>query len=328
MTAMSAISRGARSVNAAKRMIVLAWLGLLLVAAVAAAPAINIVATSLGRSHWAADLMRGLDPSWITEVFLDMRGYLAGAVALPAGLAFGAAILGQLLAAGGALSVLTSEDRRFTAAKFFGGCGRYFWRYFRLFLLSLFFYAAAYLVSASLPAAANRIWGEGMRATPLYVAGQVRNLVAVSLFILVGMVFDYAKIRLVVKPDRSVLRAARQSIAFVAGHFRACAAIWLVLIALGVLFYLVYDRLASWAAAAGAGGVLGLLFAQQAFILSRIWLRFLFWGAQAEYFLGTVAPESVASPGPVFVWPEPTAAPAAGVSTFLPSTDEEAAGPA
>ena len=330
MTAFSAISQGIRNASHVKRMIVVLWIFLILMGAVATTPIAAVISRSLGHSLWAHDLLRGLDPSWITEVFHDSRGYPGEAVPVTLGLSLLIALLGHLLAAGGALSVFAAEDRRYTAARFFEGCGRYFWRFFRLMLLSLVLIGIVMAINSGLKAIEEKLWGEGMVETPIFYSTRVRLAFLFFLLVVVGMVTDFAKIRLVVEPGRSAIRAFFWSIRFVVRNFGRCFRIWLSLILAGVALYLLYDRIAAWLPQTTMAGVLLLLTAQQAYILSRLWLRMTFWASETEFYYGLKPQEQAPiEPVSVYTWPPaPAGDLTAEAPAPVPNTDEEAAGPA
>src|SRR5262245_40483939 len=52
-------------------------------------------------------------------------------------------LLVNTLLAGGIIEVFVSQDQRFSMRKFCTGCGAYFWRFFRLMIISVIFYGIA-----------------------------------------------------------------------------------------------------------------------------------------------------------------------------------------
>lgn len=330
MTPVKAILHGVRTVNSAKRLVVLLWLALLLLAALAAQPLAGAISNSLAHSKWAQELIRGLDPSWITETIGASRGYVNPSLPGTLGIAFLFALVAHLLVAGGAISVFAADDRRYTAARFFEGCGRYFWRFFRLLIYALIPLGAIFALNSLLNLAQEKLWKDGMVETPLFYATRARVALLLFLLILLGMVVDYARVRLVVEPGRSAIRAFHWSARFVARHFWKCFSIWILLIGLGALFFLAYDLLARLSSAAGASGVFLLLVVQQLYIASRLWLRLTLWSSQTEMYFGLKPlPAPASLPAEVLTWPpesEPLIASGPAPNQF--PAEEEAGGPA
>ena len=89
-----------------------------------------------------------LDVDWATDMInLQMPGYSLDSTGIQTGALL--AVMGLIylvvttLLSGGILATFASDHQRFTMREFWAGCGAYFWRFFRLMLISLFFYAAA-----------------------------------------------------------------------------------------------------------------------------------------------------------------------------------------
>src|SRR5262245_25883694 len=156
-----------------------------------------IVMTSNG--HLAAERLFSdkLDIRWLTDLinqqFAGWSLESTGAelrILLPV---MGAIyLLLNTLFAGVILEVYHSEDGQFTMRKFWMGCGAWFGRFFRLMLISLFFYSVAYGIFkligtqiTSSAATADEYW-------PVFYQRWAANAVLVLLFAFVNMVFDYA----------------------------------------------------------------------------------------------------------------------------------------
>src|SRR5262245_3987359 len=91
-----------------------------------------------------------IDINWITDLFnqqfagasLENTAIQVATLALVMGFSY---LLANTLFAGGILGVLASGGQ-FTMQKFWACCGEFFWRFFRLMLISLFFYAGVGLI--------------------------------------------------------------------------------------------------------------------------------------------------------------------------------------
>src|SRR5215471_7329686 len=102
------------------------------------------------RGTLAADRLMAdkLDAVWLTDVVnRQFPGFAIESVATEVGALFAVVgvcyLLLNTLLAGGVIGVFNSADGRFTMRKFWGEAGAYFWRFFRLALISLIFYGAA-----------------------------------------------------------------------------------------------------------------------------------------------------------------------------------------
>src|SRR5262249_49189962 len=136
-------------------------------------------------------------------------------------------LLLNILFAGGILDVFASKEERFAMRRFWAGCGAYFWRFFRLLLISLLFYGAAYfvyfLISKPIDAAAK----QAATFTPVFYQRWAAVLLLVLLFTFVNMIFDYAKIGAVVGDRRRMFRETISALRFgVRNFFRAYSLYW------------------------------------------------------------------------------------------------------
>ena len=292
MSPLHAIAQGIRAVNRTKRMWLVYWLATTIFALVCALPVWMLVSSTLGHSLWADRLMNEFDPQFAVELASATPAAVLSAMA-PAALALAAAfvLLGTFLA-GGAIAVFTSEDRAYSPGLFWAGCGKNFARLFRLSLISLLFYAAVLAVSAGLANVGQSLWGEGMEERPLRVYGWCRLGVVLLLLFLVNMIFDYAKIRLVARDRRETWRAALGSVALVFRNFRRTAGTFAGVLVLGGMLWGVYTLLRG---ALGNWVVQSIVLAQ-AYVVSRIWIKLLFYAGEAEMYLA-IAPRPEALVG-------------------------------
>jgi hypothetical protein len=212
------------------------------------------------------------------------------------GLAALARIL-QLFLLGGTLEVFGTGEP-FTAAVFFAGCGRNFWRIVRLAFFSLIFFAVAGALHSGLNSAGNKLWGEGNEATPLiYWSWFTYAVLAVTLG-LCSLAFDYAAIRLVTDGKRHAVRA----------YFGAFRLIWRTpgrTISLYVMIWLI--TLLALGAYLGISQVLPqtsvvlvilLFLVRQCAVLARAWTRLLFYASQCAMYaeLRPPAPRVIQEP--------------------------------
>jgi hypothetical protein len=186
---------------------------------------------------------------------------------------------------GGIIGRLLDREGRTTPDSFFADCGRYFWRFVRLFLLSLLFYALAFgVILGALSALFKPVLENARTEWTVFWISALRTVVALLLLSLVHMVFDYARILVVAGDENRVLRALQRAFAFIGKRFFRAWSLYL-LIGMGFLagtavFFLVRGHLPEsglfWLG-------LGLLW-EQAFIVFRLWTKMTFFAAQAEFY--------------------------------------------
>jgi hypothetical protein len=202
---------------------------------------------------------------------------------MPVLLAVALTLLVATFLAGGAVTLLVRDHEPYTPDAFWQGCGRNFWRFLRLALYSLIFYAIAFAVSGVLSKSIDKAWGKGMLEAPIVHANWVRQALVLLLLGLISTAMDFAKVRLVADNSRRSLRACFASMGFV---LRRAAAVFPIWLGLGLLLAgatWLYVTIANRIEGPSRGAIAALFVIQQIYVLTRVWLRLMSWGAAAAF---------------------------------------------
>lgn len=289
----------------------------------------GMLETHLGASTTAARVADSVDYDWWQEFTSQTSGL--GATFTPTIIGFAAtldnvssildgqreiapvvAAIATWLAAwtflAGGITDRYARQRRTRAHGFFAACGVYFFRFLRLSIVAglaywfLFAYVHEWLF-ADWYVDLTRDMNTERRAFAVRLAFYV---VFGSLLILTTLVFDYARIRLVVEDRRSVLGGLAASLRFLARNpgttlglyginaltFLALAGVW-ALVAPGV---------------SGGGMMLWLTFVLgQLYILARLLLKLHFVASQTALFQARLA-HAAYTAAPIARWPDSPAA--------------------
>jgi hypothetical protein len=145
-------------------------------------------------------------------------------------------------------------------------------------------------------------------ATVERTAFAVRAVLYVVLFGVIGvcsLVFDYAKVRLIVEDRRSALAAVGAAIRFVARHPRAAVGAYAINAGAFFAVLVAYAAVAPGAGRAGwtmwSGFIVG-----QLFIVVRLGVKLAFWASEAALFQSQLAHAGFVR-RPVPRWPDPAA---------------------
>ena len=123
-----------------------------------------------------------------------------------------------------------------------------------------------------------------MVAEPLVYFGWLRAVLILALLLFVNMTFDYAKIRVVMDDTRKTLRATLGSFRLVARNFRATAGTYLLVTVVLFVCLGAYRGASALVPRDRLGFLLAALVLQQAYVLSRVWTRLLYFSAQSEVY--------------------------------------------
>ena len=153
----------------------------------------------------------------------------------------------------------------------------------------------------------DKIWGEGSEATPLVYWGWARFALLLALAGLTGLIFDYARIKLVAADSRKTIRAAIGAVRFVFGNFRKTAGLYVVVWAIALVLLAAYYGVSRVVSQTSLGLVVALFAIRQAMVLAKGWTQLLFYSSGAEMYAG-LTPVAVAEMPPAEVVPVAEAA--------------------
>jgi hypothetical protein len=282
MTVFQSLRQGARSLHQARRMLLVFYTAATLPAVVGAAVVMTVPFNSLRHSTWAIALGNNLDASWISELIAQSTVPALPMLAAVVGLVGLACIL-QVFLLGGTLQIF-GVGEPFTAAAFFGGCGRHFWRLVRLALFSVIFFAVSGAIGVGLKVAGLKIWGESSEASPLIYWSWFRAVVLACLLGLCSLAWDYAAIRLALEDSRKSVRAYLAAFRFIwRAPFRTMG-LYIVLWLVVLLFLGAYAGVSRLVPQTSLALIFLLFLVRQATVLAKVWCRLLFYSAQCALY--------------------------------------------
>jgi len=273
--------RAVRTAAQKGRLLAFLWPAYFVFALFVSVPFYSLFQSHFSRSLMGEKLLTGMDILWIGDLVYKYQetapfflGWLLGTSCLF--LVFAAFLNG------GIIGRIAAGEERVTFRGFFGDCGRYFGRFFRVFLVSL----AGYFLLAILGRIVSvpfRLWSEGASTEWTTLASSsLRLLVFLLLFSIVRMFFDYVKVALVADDSRRVLRTTLGNFGFLGKRFFGAWTLYLMVGMIFVLSTLVYLTIAKMLPKTGIGPLLLFLW-QQAYFLARLWTCILFFATEYHF---------------------------------------------
>jgi len=326
--AAAAFRDGVARVNSAPLMLLGMCLVTLLIALPLSLVVRGLIAAHLGNSLAAETAASGTNHDWWQEFSAQASGLAStfvpsiigfGAVLdNVAGLADNLPMTTAIAAAVGAWLVIWSflsggvmdryaRNRPTRAYGFFAAAGTHFWRFFRLGILAFMAYYALFeLVHGLL---LDDLYGTLTRDTTVERTAFAVRVACYALFgallAAVNLVFDYARVRIVVEDRRSAIGALLGALRFVRRHRRAA---YLYLLNASAFLLLVGLYALAVPGAPGTGIwmwiTLGL---GQLYIIGRHYLKLLFYASELAFFQGALA-HAAYTATPAVVWPDSPAA--------------------
>ena len=325
MGAAAAFTDGIRRVNRA--LILLA--GLCLVTFLIALPLSlalrGMIESHLGRSLAAEQVAAGADYQWWQEFSAQASGL--GTTFTPSIIGFGAVldnldafidnmpmastIAGVTVAwlvvwsflSGGVIDRL-ARDRPTRTHGFFAAAGTHFWRFLRLGLLALAVYG--FLFGWLHEWLLTDLYDRFTRDVTVERTAAAIRFAGYALFgailILFNMVFDYARIRIVVEDRRSAIGALAAGARFVRRHAGRAVGLYLLNGLAFVALVALYALVSPGAPGSGAG-MWGVLLLGQTYIVLRHYLKLVFYASETAFFQSALA-HAPYTASPALEWPE------------------------
>ena len=329
MSAVAAFREGIRRVNHAP-MVVAGMFAVSLLVSMPLAYALQaMIAEHLGSSLAAESAATGTNYEWWREFSAQATGL--GTTFVPSITGFGAVLdnlsslldrtplAATIIGVTAAWMVLWSfltggiidrfaRARRTRSHGFFAACGMHFWRLVRLGVLAFIVYGLLfrYVHSWMLDAGYGWLTRNMTVERTAFMVRVIGYAIFGALVLGVNIVFDYARIRIVVEDRRSAVGAVFGGARFVVRHFTGVlglyglnAVAFLVLVALYALVVPGAPRsgLQMWVVLA-----LGELY-----IIGRHYVKLLFYASQTAFFQGALA-HAAYTATPMPVWPDSPAA--------------------
>ena len=190
---------------------------------------------------------------------------------------------------------------------FFAACGTHFWRFLRLGVLAFAAYAFLFgLVHGWILDTAYERLTRNMTEERAAFAVRIAGYLLFGIFLVaVNLIFDYARVRIVVEDRRSAVGAILSGARFVR---RNHGTVFLYL--LNGIAFLILVLLYALATPGAPGSGLWMwitLALGQAYIVARHYLKLLFYASQVAFFQSALAHASYTA-APAVVWPDSPAA--------------------
>lgn len=186
--------------------------------------------------------------------------------------------------AGGFIGIY-SKDYPSTFTEFLMDGARYFGKFFRVALVALILYYLFYFFLVDWINNSIQSWtqNEASETVP-YRYYMVRNVVVLFMVSLLSMIFDYARVRMVVDERTSSLGASIAGARFAFANFANTYGLYFLLIVIGFILIVLYAIVESLIPQNSYWPLVLLFLVQQLYMLLRLWLKANFYASQTRLY--------------------------------------------
>lgn len=278
----TSLKTGLEQLHANWRMVLIYYLSSLVFGLILTLPVWTSLRQFVGASEMGALLAGRLDWDFVIE-FLHNNPSLLPTLQRLLALMFLLHTLWSLFLSGGAFAIFAA-GRKYEPAAFWSGAAKYFGRFLRLAAWSLL-PAFALLLLLFLPGLLKRvIFGSDPYENVGYWMGWVTVGWSYVCLLFFKLVFDYARIHVVMAEDRQMRFALAEGLRFALRNFARAFALSLLFFCAGLLVLAVYNPLADSLAAPSALVIFLLFVLQQAYLFWRKALGLALYASQVQLY--------------------------------------------
>jgi hypothetical protein len=266
------------------KMILLLYTANFLVALPLAMAFRSSLASGFGHSMDSSNLMQGLDFSVMLDFLNQHRDGIKAIMQQISWVLLIYTLINTLLA-GGILTMVRDKKGKFSASAFFGGCGAYFLRFLRLFLIfAVLLVVALSVLGGLMSGIVNSISDNASSELTEYWVRVASWMILLLAAMLIIMVVDYAKILVVVHDEHSMLKTAWRSAKLVFRFFFRTFGLELLMVLVPIALFIIYIWLDLSIGMTSGMTILVMFVLQQLFIVSKAWTKVFFFAGELSLY--------------------------------------------
>jgi len=189
-----------------------------------------------------------------------------------------------LLAA--AVGSLALDPQGTSFREFFRNGGMFFGRFFRVAVLAIlaFWFVGSWIVEP-LSDLGEKLTNAAVTDRGAFYWNLTRYLIVLTIFLILNMLFDYAKIKIALEDRTSALVAFISALKFCTTHFFFSFGFYLLIISLGLVWVVLYTGIEWLLPQQGWLTILLATLVQQLYMVGRFTVKLLFFSGQMQLYL-------------------------------------------
>ncbi|MEW6701310.1 MAG: hypothetical protein AB1298_01195 [Bacteroidota bacterium] len=273
---------GFRSVFYNAKFVILFWAFNTMSALVLAVPVYNILFDNIGTSLTSDRLTIGFDYMWYLQ-FRNLYSVQLNQLPLSIYFVVGIYALIQTFFLGGLISIFHTPEKNHTVDFFFGGV-KYFFRFLKVLLVSLLFFALAFEFNDYSGEFITWLFHDSENVTTDFILKSLRYILLVFFIGVVTMISDYSKVSLAVRDKTEAIRGIYNAALFIKNNFNKVFTVFLIVAVIGAFGAVVYNIIGRFIPRTPFYFLILSFILQQMLIIFRLLVRMLFYATQVILF--------------------------------------------
>jgi len=264
------------------KFVILLWAVNAVFAFTVSVPIFNFIYSSIGRSLISDNLSIQFDYFW----FMQFRHlYDLHLDQMPLTIYYVVIIytLIQTFLLGGIIAVFHQPKKNHFVDFFYGGV-KYFYRFVKVVLISVLFYAVAFKINDYSGDLITWYFRDSENVMAAFILRSLRYILLIFLIGVITMISDYSKVALAVGDKTKVYREVYTAIIFIKNNFNKVFAVFLIVACLGALGAIVYNVIVYFIPRTPYYVLIISFILQQMLIIFRLLIRMLFYATEVSLF--------------------------------------------
>ncbi|MBU1100855.1 MAG: hypothetical protein KKA84_10680 [Bacteroidetes bacterium] len=271
-----------RSVFYNSKFVILLWALSAITSLVITMPLYHIMLDSLGNSFLSDKLASGMDMLWLTQ-FLNIHDKQLDGILFLFFAAMIAYLVIQNFFSGGLIAIFNSPKKNHIL-DFFYGCVKFWFRFLKVLLISIFFYGAAFLLNELLGNLISIGFANSENAMMEFILKGVKYILLIFLIGLTAIIADYAKVIMVSRDGTSAFQSIFIAIIFIKDSFNTSFSIFVAISIIGALGAIVYNLIGRFIPSTPYYFMILTFILQQMLIIFRLLIRMFFYSSEVLIF--------------------------------------------
>lgn len=278
VTIKSNLTHSIRSVFHNTKIVILMWVINAASALVLTVPIYNLLLVNLSHSTISDKLMENFDYFWFLQ-FRHLNEIQINQIPLSIYAVVVIYTLIQTFFLGGLISIFHIPEKNHIVDFFFGGV-RYFFRFLKVLIISLFFFAFSFLIYDWLGILITSAYQNSENVWAEFIFKALRYVLLIFMIGVTTLFSDYSKVSLAVRDKTKVFREVYQAILFIRNNFNKVFTTFLIVALIGALGSMIYNVIGKFIPRTPSAFLILSFVLQQMLIIFRLLIRMLFFSTE------------------------------------------------
>lgn len=267
-----------RSVFYNSKFVILLWALSAVTALVITMPLYHIMLDSLGSSFLSDKIASGMDMLWLAQ-FLNIHDKQLDGIPFLFFSAMISYLIIQNFFSGGIIAIFNIPKKNHIL-DFFYGCVKYWFRFLKVLLISILFYATAFILNEVFAYLINLGFAKSENAMLEFVLLAAKYVFLIFLIGLTAIIADYAKVILASRDGTSALQSIFQAIIFIKNNFNKTFSVFVSISIIGALGVILYNLIGRFIPRTPYYFLILTFILQQMLIIFRLLIRMFFYSSE------------------------------------------------